>query len=54
MSKTDLKKKTVGADNQFDFFLGHLKKSNKEVIDYIDAPHKPRSMVELEDVIVLH
>ena len=47
-------KNPVGADNQFDFVLGHLKKTNKEVIDYIVATHKPRSMMELEDVIVMH
>ena len=34
--------------------LGHLKKNNEAVMGYIVATYKPRSMVELEDVILQH
>ena len=47
-------KNPVGADNQFDFILANLKKNNEAVMGYIVATYKPRSLVELEDVIVQH
>ena len=52
--KARFQKNPVDADSQFDFVLSNLRKSNESQMSYLEATYRPRSLAELERVLVVN
>ena len=51
--KVRFKKNPVDEDSQFDFVLSNLRKTNEKEMNYHETTYRPRSLAELEKVLVV-